>query len=79
MAITINYPKTIKIFFNLKDAKRHCHKDHKVIKVPNPDKKNKDKIINQILEERKIIEGNKKIIVKFSEKISNTINNIWLN
>ena len=29
--------KTIKIFFNLKDAKRHCHKDHKVIKVPNPD------------------------------------------
>ncbi len=29
--------KTIKIFFNLKDAKRHCHKDHKVLKVPNPD------------------------------------------
>jgi len=49
------------------------------IKIPNPDKKNKDKIINQILEERKIIEGNKKIIVKFSKKISNTINKIWLN
>ena len=49
------------------------------IKIPNPDKKNKDKIINQILEERKIIEGNKKIIVKFLEKISNTINKIWLN
>ena len=49
------------------------------IKIPNPDKKDKDKIINQILEERKIIEGNKKIIVKFSEKISNTINKIWLN
>ena len=49
------------------------------IKIPNPDKKDKDKIINQILEERKIIEGNKKIIVKFSKKISNTINKIWLN
>ena len=49
------------------------------IKIPNPDRKNKDKIINQILEERKIIEGNKKIIVKFSEKISNTINKIWSN
>ena len=49
------------------------------IKIPNPDKKNKDKIINQILEERKIIEGNKKIIVKFLEKISNTINKIWSN
>ena len=32
-----------------------------------------------ILEERKTIEGNKKIIVKFSEKISNTINKIWSN
>lgn len=49
------------------------------IKIPNPDKQDKDKIINQILEERKIIEGNKKIIVKFSEKISNTINKIWSN
>ena len=49
------------------------------IKIPNPDRKNKDKIINQILEERKIIEGNKKIIVKFSEKIFNTINKIWSN
>ncbi len=29
--------KTIKIFFDLKDAKRNCHKDQKVIKVPNPD------------------------------------------
>ena len=49
------------------------------IKIPNPDKKDKDKIINHILEERKIIEGNKKIIVKFSEKISNAINKIWFN
>ena len=49
------------------------------IKIPNPDRKNKDKIINQILEERKIIEGNKKIIVKFSEKIFNTISKIWSN
>ena len=49
------------------------------IKIPNPDRKNKDKIINLILEERKIIEGNKKIIVKFSEKIFNTINKIWSN
>lgn len=49
------------------------------IKIPNPDKQDKDKIINQILEERKIIEGNKNIIVKFSEKISNTINKIWSN
>ncbi len=49
------------------------------IKIPSPDKKDKDKIINQILEERKIIEGNKKIIVKFLEKISNTINKIWSN
>ena len=49
------------------------------IKIPNPDKKDKDKIINHILEERKIIEGNKKMIVKFSEKISNTINKIWSN
>ena len=29
--------RTIKIFFDLKDAKRNCHKDQKVIKVPNPD------------------------------------------
>ena len=29
--------KTIKIFFDLKDAKRQCQKDQKVIKVPNPD------------------------------------------
>ena len=29
--------KTIKIFFDLKDAKKHCNKDQKVIKVPNPD------------------------------------------
>ena len=49
------------------------------IKIPNPDRKNKDKIINLILEERKIIEGNKKIVVKFSEKISNSINKIWSN
>ena len=28
--------RTIKIFFDLKDAKRHCDKDQKVIKIPNP-------------------------------------------
>ena len=28
--------KTIEIYFDLKDAKRYCKKDQKVIKVPNP-------------------------------------------
>ena len=30
------YHKTIEIFSDLKDAKRNCKKDQKVIKVPNP-------------------------------------------
>ena len=43
--------KTIKIFFDLKAAKVHCHKDHKVIKVPNP---NVFKIVAPILTSRGI-------------------------
>ena len=39
----------------------------------------KENIINQILEERKIIEGNKKIIEKYSQKIISKINKIWSN
>ena len=27
--------KTIKVYFDLKNAKRFCHKEQKVIKVPN--------------------------------------------
>ena len=29
--------KTIEIFFDIKQAKRFCNKDQKVIKVPNPE------------------------------------------
>ena len=29
--------KTIKIYFDLKSAKRDCNKDQKVIKIPNTD------------------------------------------
>lgn len=43
--------KTIKIFFDLKDAKRHCQRDQKVIKVPNP---NVFKIVAPILTARGI-------------------------
>lgn len=43
--------KTIKIFFDLKDAKRQCNKDQKVIKVPNP---NVFKIVAPILTSRGI-------------------------
>jgi len=49
------------------------------IKIPNPDKEIKNNIINIILEERKIIEGNKKIIEKFTQKITDRINKIWSN
>mgnify|MGYP000442164433 CR=1 FL=1 len=47
------------------------------IKIPNPNRENKNNIINQILEERKIIEGNKKIIEKFNQKVRDRINKIW--
>ncbi len=43
--------KTIKIFFDLKAAKGNCHKDQKVIKVPNP---NVFKIVAPILTSRGI-------------------------
>jgi len=49
------------------------------IKIPNPDRQNKNIIITQILEERKIIEGNKEIARKFEKKIRDTINKIWSN
>ena len=39
------------------------------IKIPNPDRQNKNIIITQILEERKIIEGNKEIARKFEKKL----------
>ena len=29
--------KTLKIYFDLKIAKRECNKDQKVIKIPNPE------------------------------------------
>ena len=43
--------KTIQIFFDLKVAKRNCHKDQKVIKVPNT---NVFKIVSPILISRGI-------------------------
>ena len=49
------------------------------IKIPNPNRENKNNIINQILEERKIIEGNKNLISKFEEKIKSKIDKIWSN
>jgi restriction endonuclease S subunit len=49
------------------------------IKIPNPDKEIKNNIINIILDERKIIEGNKKIIEKFTQKVIDRINKIWSN
>ena len=43
--------KTIKIYFDLRDAKRDCKKDQKVIKVPNP---NVFKIASKIMLSRGI-------------------------
>ena len=47
------------------------------IKIPNPGEEDKKSIIKTILEERKVIEGNKKIIEKFNLKIRDKINNIF--
>ena len=49
----------------------------KNIKIPYPSGKHKEEIVNQILEERKIIEGNKKLIEIYSKKIEDRINKIW--
>ena len=43
--------KTIKIYFDLKNAKQNCNKDQKVIKVPNT---NVFKIVKPILLDRGI-------------------------
>ena len=42
-----------------------------------PDLEKQRQIETQILEERNIIDGNKILIDKFSNKINNRINNIW--
>ena len=47
------------------------------ILIPIPDLETQRQIEIQILEERKIIDGNKILIDKFSNKINNRINNIW--
>ena len=49
------------------------------IKIPSIDDKIKNLIVNQILEERKIIEGNKNIIEKFNKKIVDATNKIIFN
>ena len=66
--------KTFTVPFALRE-----NQENLTIKTNTPSNPFKEKIINQILEERKIIEGNKKIIIKFSKKISNIINKIWSN
>lgn len=47
------------------------------LKIPLPDKEIQDQIIENLEEERQIIEGNKKLIDVYSKKIEDRINKIW--
>ena len=49
----------------------------KQIKVPAIDQETSNKFVKQIEEERKVIEGNKKLIEIYTQKIQNRINKVW--
>ncbi|MDB4850370.1 N-6 DNA methylase [Gammaproteobacteria bacterium] len=46
-------------------------------KIPYPNEKLKTEIVEYILEERKVIEGNKKLIETYTQKIQDRINKVW--
>jgi restriction endonuclease S subunit len=47
------------------------------IKVPNPSMNIQKEIVKKIEEERKVIEGNKKLIEIYTQKIQDRINKVW--
>ena len=47
------------------------------IKVPIPSMDIQKEIVQKIEEERKVIEGNKKLIEIYTQKIQNRINKVW--
>jgi len=49
----------------------------KSIKIPYPNEQLKAEIVQHILEERKVIEGNKKLIEIYTQKIQDRINKVW--
>ena len=49
----------------------------KSIKIPYPNEQLKAEIVQHILEERKVIEGNKKLIEIYTKKIQDRINKVW--
>ena len=49
----------------------------KEIKIPLPSLEIQNQIVKKIEKERKIVEGNKKLIEIYSKKIENRINKIW--
>ena len=49
----------------------------KNFKVPLPDKRTQEEMVLKIEEERKIIEGNKKLIEIYTQKIQDRINKVW--
>ena len=49
----------------------------KNFKVPLPDKRTQEEIVKKIEEERKVIEGNKKLIEIYTQKIQDRINKVW--
>ena len=49
----------------------------KQIKIPNPSVNTQKEIVQKIEEERKVIEGNKKLIEVYTQKIQDRINKVW--
>ena len=49
----------------------------KQIKIPLPSKEKQLEIVQKIEEERKVIEGNKKLIEIYTQKIQNRISKVW--
>jgi len=49
----------------------------KSTKIPYPNEQLKAEIVEHILEERKVIEGNKKLIEIYTQKIQDRINKVW--
>ena len=49
----------------------------KTIKIPLPPIETQKEIVKKIDEERKVIEGNKKLIEIYTQKIQNRINKVW--
>ena len=47
------------------------------IKIPLPSKEKQLEIVQKIEEERKVIEGNKKLIEIYTQKIQNRISKVW--